>query len=288
MSKKKILFYLGFTVCLFLGWFFSPSNQENSDVSERTKVALRSVGNELLLINKDTTSLVLPIKEIGNFKYRVSFQNRLFFEPSQLVDLIKKSFDKTSLPKKYRVEVIQCSDNEVAYSYEINNETEKNIIPCKGRELPNNCYLIELKFINVNTSFFNQQFFLFSILLLLIFFGIDYVFSRPKGIENSNQNTDVPTIGSYQFFPTQNKLVKQAVEISLSKKECELLVIFNENQNQIVTREELTKKVWEDNGVFVGRSLDTYISKLRKKLSDDTTIKIVNVHGVGYKLEVND
>jgi len=46
------------------------------------------------------------------------------------------------------------------------------------------------------------------------------------------------------------------------------------------------KKVWEDNGVFVGRSLDTYISKLRKKLKDDDSIKLTNVHGVGYKLEV--
>jgi len=45
--------------------------------------------------------------------------------------------------------------------------------------------------------------------------------------------------------------------------------------------------VWEDNGVIVGRSLDTYISKLRKKLKDDASIKLINVHGVGYKLEIN-
>ena len=50
--------------------------------------------------------------------------------------------------------------------------------------------------------------------------------------------------------------------------------------------EDLTKKVWEDNGVFVGRSLDTYISKLRKKLQTDESIKLTNVHGVGYKLEL--
>ena len=81
-------------------------------------------------------------------------------------------------------------------------------------------------------------------------------------------------------------MVKAAVEISLSKKECELLAIFIEKPNQIIKREELMKKVWEDNGVIVGRSLDTYISKLRKKLQDDTSIKLTNVHGVGYKLEV--
>ena len=72
----------------------------------------------------------------------------------------------------------------------------------------------------------------------------------------------------------------------MSKKECELLKILIEKPNQIVKRDELTKRVWEDHGVVVGRSLDTYISKLRKKLKADNSIKITNVHGVGHKLEI--
>jgi DNA-binding winged helix-turn-helix (wHTH) protein len=48
------------------------------------------------------------------------------------------------------------------------------------------------------------------------------------------------------------------------------------------------KRVWEDNGVFVGRSLDTFISRLRKILKPDSTIQLTNVHGVGYKLEIKD
>ena len=65
-----------------------------------------------------------------------------------------------------------------------------------------------------------------------------------------------------------------------------MLEIFIANPNQIIKRDELEKRVWVDNGVFVGRSLDTYISKLRKKLKDNESIKLTNVHGVGYKLEV--
>ncbi|WP_439130159.1 helix-turn-helix domain-containing protein [Polaribacter sp.] len=60
------------------------------------------------------------------------------------------------------------------------------------------------------------------------------------------------------------------------------------HKNYVVKSKELTKKVWEDNGVFVGRSLDTYISKLRKKLQDDEAIKLINIHGIGYKLEIKD
>jgi DNA-binding winged helix-turn-helix (wHTH) protein len=80
--------------------------------------------------------------------------------------------------------------------------------------------------------------------------------------------------------------MQKAKEINLSKKECELLEIFVANPNQIIKREELTKNVWEDNGVFVGRSLDTCISKLRKKLQVDASIQLINIHGVGYKLEI--
>ena len=85
----------------------------------------------------------------------------------------------------------------------------------------------------------------------------------------------------------QNKLIKEAIEIKLSAKECELMAILSVNQNQVVKREVLVKEIWEDRGVFVDRSLDTFISKLRKKFKDDASINIINIHGVGYKLEVN-
>ncbi len=267
-----------------MGWIFTDLPQENNDFPERVKVSLREVGNQLLLSNKDSTSLVLPIIELDKLKYKLSFQNQLSFEPTNLVSIVKESFNKAKLPSYYRVEVKKCDDNEVAYSYEVKNNSEKDIIPCGGRVLPINCYSLEVKYTNV---FFYEHMFVVSIVILLIIFLLDYKLSEKKTIkEFVNGVDDVATIGSFQFYPEQNKLVKQATEISLSKKECELLAIFVSKPNEIIKREELTKKVWEDNGVFVGRSLDTYISKLRKKLKEDDTIKITNVHGVGYKLEL--
>ena len=121
-------------------------------------------------------------------------------------------------------------------------------------------------------------------------FALFYTRNRDaKKLKPAEELNDLNTtiLGRFHFYPQQNKLVREAVEITLSKKECELLEIFVAKPNQIIKREELTKKVWEDNGVFVGRSLDTYISKLRKKLQDDENIKLTNVHGVGYKLEIN-
>jgi hypothetical protein len=287
MSKKRIYIYIGFSILLLLGWVFSNSSQKNNDFPERVKVSLREVGNQLLLSSKDSTSLVLPIIELDEFKYKLSFQNQLSFEPTSLVSVVKENFNKAELSNYYRVEVKQCIDDEVAYSYEVKNNSEKDIIPCGGRVLPINCYRVEVKFTNTAYLFFDKQFFFICIMVLLIVFLLDYKSSKKRTIKEPVDGVDdVTTIGSFQFYPEQNKLVKQATEISLSKKECELLAIFVSKPNEIIKREELTKKVWEDNGVFVGRSLDTYISKLRKKLKEDNTIKITNVHGVGYKLEL--
>lgn len=288
MSRNKIYIYSVLALLLFLSWIFSPSNKKNEYFSERVKVSLRDVGNQLLLSNKDATSLILPVTKFDDFTYKISFQNQLSFEPSNLVAIVDSSFKKAALSNYYRVEVLQCSDNEVAYSFEIKNQIEKDIVPCKGRILPKSCYIIKLKFTNRTIVPFNKSLFLIVFVLLLVVFLFDYKLFKKKIKELPTDDKNKATkIGIFQFYPDQNKLVKQATEINLSKKECELLAIFVANPNQIIKRDELTKKVWEDNGVFVGRSLDTYISKLRKKLKEDSSVKLTNIHGVGYKLELN-
>lgn len=291
MSKKRIYTYSLLAIAALSVWIFSTRSQQQTEFSEKVKIALRDVGNKLLLSEKDSTSLILPITEIKNYKYELSFQKQLTFEPHTMVSIIAESFKRSKLPEKYRVEVLQCADGEVAYSYEVSLQEENTIIPCNGRYLSKNCYTIQVRFTSKNTSIFTISAVLYG-LILLIFIVMEVFFFQKKTSKNSTQKTsdetteNYATIGSFYFYPTQNKLVKQAIEINLSKKECELLQIFAANLNQVVTRDELTKKVWEDNGVIVGRSLDTYISKLRKKLKDDERIKITNVHGVGYKLEL--
>ncbi len=288
MNKNKIYIYSGLALFFFLGWVFSSPNNKNDEFTERVKVSLRDVGNQLLLSDKDSTSLVLPVVELEELKYKLSFQNQLSFEPSDLVTVVKNSFNKAELPNYYRVEVFQCLENEVAYSYQMSALKDNTIIPCAGRLLPKECYSIQVVFRSEETSFLGKHFFLIGLFFLIIVFALDSLFFKKKKLVSVQEdNKEHTKIGSFQFYPDQNKLVKQATEISLSRKECELLAIFVANPNQIIKRDELTKRVWEDHGVFVGRSLDTYISKLRKKLKDDTSIKLTNVHGVGYKLEID-
>ncbi|CAM1370526.1 Transcriptional regulator [Tenacibaculum sediminilitoris] len=280
LITTKIELYLFAVITLFI----SCTTSEN--FSERVKVSLRNVGHQLLLSNADTTSLVLPVQKFNELTFKLSFQNNLEIEPDGLVAFVNRSFKKSNFPTNYILEVKNCDDEEVVYSYEMRKREEKAIIPCKGRTLPQGCYFIEVQFLKKSTSNKSQFIFYGLLFLTLVFSVAVYQKKRKSTATKINNQTNVATLGIFEFYPEQHKLVKQTTEISLSKKECELLEIFISKPNEVIKREELMKKVWEDNGVVVGRSLDTYISKLRKKLKEDTSIKITNIHGVGYKLEI--
>jgi DNA-binding response OmpR family regulator len=83
-------------------------------------------------------------------------------------------------------------------------------------------------------------------------------------------------------------LKNDGIEKTLTRKESALLKLLCVNRNQLLTREEALLKIWGDDDYFIGRSMDVFISKLRKYLKDDSSISIINVHGTGFKLEVKD
>ena len=73
----------------------------------------------------------------------------------------------------------------------------------------------------------------------------------------------------------------------LSTKEAELLKLLCQKQNQVLTREEALLAIWHDDNYFNGRSMDVFLSKLRKYLKADPKVEIMNVHGRGYKLFIH-
>jgi DNA-binding response OmpR family regulator len=95
------------------------------------------------------------------------------------------------------------------------------------------------------------------------------------------------TLGSVLFDAKNHKLVINGKTIDLTGTETRLLLIFALSPNKAIERSRLQKEIWEDEGVIVGRSLDMFISKLRKKLECDPNINIVVIRGKGYKLEIS-
>ena len=287
MNQRKIYFYGSLCLALFATVMLLTTDKKDETFSELVKIALRDVGNKLLLANQDSTSLILPVQKVEESKFQLSFQRELTIYPDTLVKVVQKSFQKANLPSHYQLEVKQCKDLEVAYSFLQNANVEKSIVPCNGRTIPQKCYTIEVRFLEKTVTSGSK---IIWIVLLSLSIIVAFIFfpKRKKTKQTISTIEDGITLGKFQFYPDENKLMFETTEISLSKKEVELLSLFIENPNKIIKREELSKKVWEDHGVFVGRSLDTYVSKLRKKLSEDESIKLTNVHGIGYILEVKD
>ncbi|HAN76931.1 MAG TPA: DNA-binding response regulator [Bacteroidales bacterium] len=105
--------------------------------------------------------------------------------------------------------------------------------------------------------------------------------SRPK-VEKRN----VFQIGLYVFDYENKTLALNKNEIHLTKRESDVLKMLSENANTVLKREVALKAIWGENDYFMGRSMDVYITKLRKYLKDDPTVNILNIHGTGFKLEI--
>ena len=93
-------------------------------------------------------------------------------------------------------------------------------------------------------------------------------------------------IGRYQFDPPKQKLSLDGQDVLLSHREAELLRHLYAQRNQVLERNTVLLELWGDDSFFNGRSLDVFITRLRRHLRDDPQVQIVNIRGIGYKLIV--
>lgn len=96
------------------------------------------------------------------------------------------------------------------------------------------------------------------------------------------------TIGNYTFDFSNHLLTIGSSERQLTKREAELLQLLCLNVNTVLRRDVALKTIWGEDNYFMGRSMDVYITKLRKLLSEDPAISIVNIHNTGFRLEVKE
>jgi DNA-binding response OmpR family regulator len=108
------------------------------------------------------------------------------------------------------------------------------------------------------------------------------VFLRRSNVQSS---TEPVSIGHYAFDYANLKLILNNNERILTQREADILKLLIVNHKKVLKREDILKEVWGDDDYFMGRSLDVFISKLRKYLKDDPGIQIVNYHGIGFKIE---
>ncbi|WP_281990724.1 helix-turn-helix domain-containing protein [Aquimarina aggregata] len=276
----------------------SRSVAQDTRDDSHIEVSLRMIGHKVLLSVGDSISRVLPIIKENN-RYKIQFESEFEFTPEKLVETVDHVVKETELANHYIVEVEQCKTKELVYSFKMNFREQADIIPCKTRTQPKSCYNLifvftkkraksETAFNNVS-NFSNESntdtntiYYSISIIIIFLLTSIFYFLKKKKLKRGIDSN--IVSLGDYHFDKRNTELLIKDQIIELTNKEADLLILLYNAVNTTVRREVILNMVWEDEGGYVGRTLDVFISKLRKKLEFDSKVKIVNVRGVGYKL----
>ena len=289
-SKQKLLsgktkYVIALLLLVLISLTFFVNTNSDFDLSRR-EVLLRRIGHEILLQSGDSTSRVLPIKKIAENEYQISFEKEFAFVTDSLVNTTKRLLAKDYQVSDYVVNVINCDNSSVAYGYVISKNKKEDVLACVGRKQPIACYKINIKFKTSDVVIANYKYYLVGLAFLLL---IGFIFwkLKPKKELPKIDNNNLFTFGSVVFDAQKRQLEINEKTIDLTATETRLLLIFASSPNETIERSRLQKEIWEDEGVIVGRSLDMFISKLRKKLELDPNINIVVIRGKGYKLEVN-
>jgi hypothetical protein len=275
----------------FLAIYVNAEKSSDSFEANREMIVLRKIGHEILLNAGDSHSRVLPVRKISDLEFRIHFENPVSLVPDSIVNIVSKIAKENKVPD-YSVNLINCGKKEIVYGFAISGlGNGQSVIPCRGRQLPKDCYYISLLLPARKKSLLHLYFIGAALAAAaILLFSLRSRFKRKPASHTIPNETsgkiNAVQVGKYTFYPEQQYLESGEEKIALTNKEASLLQILCAAPNTVIERSQLQKEVWENEGVIVTRSLDMFISKLRKKLSADTNIKIVNVHGKGYKLEV--
>ncbi|MBT8236927.1 MAG: response regulator transcription factor [Bacteroidia bacterium] len=257
------------------------------------------IGHQVLLSSQDSTSRLLPVHKEGD-RYRIQFEGEFAFVPEELVATIDRVAKETDLAKSYIVEVVECDSGEVVYSFKMDETAQSDIVPCGSRIQEKGCYSLLFSILEEGNdaallsdspdpsgqSENKTSYTPVVVGVLALLAGLmSFIYWRRRRRPALDPN--LISLGEYQFDKRNTELLIQEQRIELTSKEADLLLLLYNEANNTVERERILNRVWGDEGDYVGRTLDVFISKLRKKLEFDSKVKIVNIRGVGYKLVVD-
>ena len=296
MKKSVIIIALLVSGLLFMqfAWRTPFARQADSaDFSKKVNLALRRTAHHLLLEKGDSTSRILAVQHPNSTTFLIRLEHP--FDYGRLPVLLQQSLAVHAIKENYDVAVLDCTNGELQLGYNFLDVAEKKDVPCGGRDQKRGCYNLQLTF---NTPASNQPkatSIWWAWALGFLLFGGAYIVWQKSG---RKMNSELPTasppnesdhlifLGQLSFNTTNQSVNVAGTTYSLTYREAKLLHLFIRHPNQLLTRDFILKSVWEDEGIIVGRSADVFVSRLRKLLQPDPAIRIVTVHGVGYRLEV--
>lgn len=264
---------------------------ENAAFSRKVNLALRRTAHHLLRHVGDSTSRIQPVQQPGAHTFSIRLERS--FDYNQLPALLQESFRIHEIRGNYDVAVLDCAHGQLQLGYNFRDLTKKGEVPCGGRQQVMGCYNLQVTFATSEpASPWPAMGWLLALGTLLV--GVGYVVvrksvsakERVSTVESDQKESRLVRFGESSLDCTTQTLVSGSNQHSLTYREAKLLRFFISHPNQVIERDRILKSVWEDEGIIVGRSVDVFVSRLRKLLQNDPTVRIVAVHGVGYRLEV--
>ncbi|MEO0341108.1 MAG: winged helix-turn-helix domain-containing protein, partial [Bacteroidota bacterium] len=260
-------------------------------------LALREIGHKLLLQQGDSTSAIPPVVFEKDRGFYLKFGGALDYEKLQA--LVEETFQTKGLPSTYSLALFDCETDVLMLGYstgEVRPSRASEEVSCLGRDELSDCYHLAINFPPKTEK--EDTFLLVAAIvpIVVLFLGGFWWWKQTqptKPIPGQRQAEAVPEKPSYQlgplrFEPENQTLLGGGEPQRLTFRESKLLDLFCQNKNQLLPRESILEFVWGDEGVMVGRSIDVFVSRLRKKLKAADNIKIASVHGVGYRMEIEE
>lgn len=266
----------------------------NSDAvrfSENVNLSLRRTVDLLLRANGDSLSQIPPVKQTDANTFSVQMAH--MFDYDKLPETLQRSFDSYHIDRPYSVAVLNCETGEVSLGYQFFDLNQPGGVPCRGRSREAGCYMLQVRFTPeaAKPQAAGNTWLLITVGGTLAGLGfIAWTRSRHKK-KPETEPQEAPhsriAFGNSWLDTANQALYNSQSTQTLTFREAKLLTLFVRNINQVLERDAILKSVWEDEGVTVGRSVDVFVSRLRKMLAADPQIKITAIHGVGYKMEVH-
>lgn len=281
-------------VCL---WFLigmgltAHANNDAVRFAENANLALRRTVHALLRANGDSASAIPPVQQINASTFSVRMER--MFDYDKLPRLLQQSLDQQHITQSYNVTVLDCDHGQVQLGYNYSDLKGDSGVPCQGRIREPGCYVLRVHFMPDAAPIPRSGNAWLITSLTSALAGLGFIVWKRVRRKKTNVVTTVPLPDNKLHFahswldmPNQT-LFDGRQSHSLTFREAKLLHLFANHPNQVLERDAILQAVWEDEGVTVGRSIDVFVSRLRKLLAADAGVKITAIHGIGYKMEVH-
>ncbi|MBK6929612.1 MAG: response regulator transcription factor [Saprospirales bacterium] len=284
LSVFFLLACLAAAVLLFAA-LVRPEAPDASRRAEKINLALRRTAHLLLQLSGDSTAQIPPVEPDGSGKaWWLRLEQPIDY--AALPALLQTSLDRHGIAEAYDVALFDCAGGDLVLGYAKKDFTENNDPPCGSRAELGACYWIKITFAEPSGAAPGAlaRGAAFAALLAAGFWlwrRKGRAGAAPQAIAGGRR------LGQSVFDAANQALYVAGIRHELTYREAKLLQLFWGHPNQLLEREHIHQLVWADEGIRVGRSVDMFVSRLRKLLQADPALRLAAVHGVGYRLEVD-